>query len=138
MKDQPLIVPAAKIFSFKECLWFLDRGLDDCMHTVLESSVLKLVLINNKKVLLEISAAPEGVKVEVLKGTLPNEEPIVELIKDWFDLERDLTPFYKLLQSDNDLQHLKKNYYGLHIVGIPDFFEVLCWCIIGQQINLTF
>ncbi|GAA5521355.1 hypothetical protein LQ318_06375 [Aliifodinibius salicampi] len=24
------------------------------------------------------------------------------------------------------------------MMGIPDLFEALCWCVIGQQINLTF
>jgi DNA-3-methyladenine glycosylase II len=31
-----------------------------------------------------------------------------------------------------------KDFYGLRLMGITDLFESLCWCIIGQQINLTF
>ena len=31
-----------------------------------------------------------------------------------------------------------ESYYGLRLIGLPELFEALCWCIIGQQINLSF
>ena len=33
---------------------------------------------------------------------------------------------------------LCQKYFGLRLIGIPELFEALCWCVIGQQINLTF
>jgi DNA-3-methyladenine glycosylase II len=45
---------------------------------------------------------------------------------------------YELVKQDAILSELVTRYSGLRIVGIPDLFEVLCWAVIGQQINLTF
>lgn len=59
-------------------------------------------------------------------------------VREWFDLERDLTPFYALSESDVMLREAAHRFYGLRLLGIPDLFEALCWGIIGQQINLAF
>jgi DNA-3-methyladenine glycosylase II len=127
-----------KHFSFRECLWFLDRGLDDCMHTVLKDRVLKLIESDNKPVLIEVSEAGDNLVVAILKGKVKHENAIVKYLEEWFDLERDLNPFYELLQKDKEFSLLLKNYRGLRLIGIPDLHETLCWCVIGQQINLNF
>src|SRR5699024_6970419 len=57
-------------------------------------------------------------------------------IRDWFDLERDLQPFYEIAKQDTLLKPLVIPLFGLRIIGIPDLFEALCWGILGQQINL--
>ncbi len=57
---------------------------------------------------------------------------------DWFDLERDLAGFYQLLNSHKQTKNFPKDYHGLRLMGIVDLFEALSWCVIGQQINLTF
>src|SRR5699024_2824211 len=74
-----------------------------------------------------------------------NEKPeplILQLVgrwvEDWFDLNRDLTLFYKLLDEHAQLSFMVENFRGLRLMGIPNLFEALCWCVIGQQINLTF
>jgi DNA-3-methyladenine glycosylase II len=36
------------------------------------------------------------------------------------------------------LAPLTEKYCGLRLIGIPDFYEAVCWAIIGQQINLDF
>jgi DNA-3-methyladenine glycosylase II len=59
-------------------------------------------------------------------------------INDWFDLRRDLAPFYRLLKKNKQLAFMAGKYAGLRMIGIPDMHEALCWCIIGQQINLGF
>jgi DNA-3-methyladenine glycosylase II len=125
-------------FSFKECLWFLDRGLDDCMHTVVKGGVLKLLEIDGKPVLLKVSDTKDHLVITLLLGRVKNKKVIYDYMEDWFDLDRDLSPFYTLLKKDKDLVFLLNNYSGLRLIGIPDLFETLCWCVIGQQINLTF
>ena len=108
------------------------------MHQVGDEKVRKLFEIDKQLVLLEIGFAEENLTVEILKGELKNQEKINEIVKDWFDLERDLTPFYDLLRQDKDFAFLSKKYAGLRLMAISDLFEVMCWSIIGQQINLTF
>jgi DNA-3-methyladenine glycosylase II len=51
---------------------------------------------------------------------------------------RDLKPFYLKLESHKQTKNFSEKYHGLRLMGIVDLFEALCWCVIGQQINLTF
>lgn len=126
-----------KNFSFQECLWFLDRNYDDCLHEVSPNAVRKALLINKKPTLIEITATDNHLIINVLISN-PPERKIIEFVKEWFDYDRDMTLFYALIQQDSDLKYMATEYDGLRLMGIPDLFEALCWSIIGQQINLTF
>lgn len=130
-------IPIPQNFSFQECLWFLDRNYDDCLHEVCQNSVRKLLLIEGISTLLEISEEDDCLVTTVLIGNA-SENEIVEFVKEWFDIERDLTNFYQLLSQDNELSYMNLDYKGLRLLGIPNLFEALCWSIIGQQINLSF
>ena len=130
-------IPIPQHFSFQECLWFLDRNYDDCLHEVRRDAVRKVLSIENEPTLLEITEDDNQLLINVLVGN-SSEKEIVEFVKDWFDYDRDMTSFYKLLQQDTELKYMVTDYDGLRLLGIPDLFEALCWSIIGQQINLTF
>lgn len=132
-----ILLPSPSQFSFQECLWFLDRNYDDCLHEVRENSVLKLLSINEKTSLIEIKHLENYLHIEVLLGEFEHEK-ICQFVTEWFDLDRDLMPFYHLLAKDDDLKYMVSDYQGLRLLGIPDLFEALCWSIIGQQINLSF
>lgn len=131
-------VPTPPLFSFQECLWFLDRNYDDCLHKVTPNSVLKAVELGGQMVMLEVKAQKDHLQVEILEGTQIAESQVVAYIKNWFDLDRDLTPFYELLAKDAELSFMKDKYNGLMLMGIEGLFETLGWTIIGQQINLKF
>lgn len=131
-----VFLPKPDIFSFSECLHFLDRGYDDCLYTLNDQSVLKPLRINGEKGLIEISEEADALKARLLSGTL-SPATIKQYVTDWFDLNRDLQPFYRLL-ADQQLAWMSQHYCGLRLMGIPDLFEALCWCVIGQQVNLTF
>lgn len=118
-------------FSFKECLWFLNRNFDDCLHTVGPDYVRKAILIKGEPVLFEIG---EGLVTKVLQGAHSPDE----FIREWFDVDRDIAPFYEQLSAYETLSYMSRDFAGLRLMGIPDLFEAICWCIIGQQINLTF
>lgn len=127
-------------FNFGECLWFLDRGFDDCLYRVDKSGVTKLLELTAGLALVRMEKEAGELKVSVLNRSLSPEE-VAELkryLNDWFDLELDLTPFYELIGRDPRLSFMKVDYFGLRLIGIPDLFEAICWAIIGQQINLTF
>ena len=130
-------IPIPQNFSFQECLWFLDRNYDDCLHEVRPNAVRKAIFINNKPTLIEITESDNHLVINVLVGN-NSEKKIVEFVKDWFDYDRDMTIFYTLLNQDTDLKYMALEYNGLRLLAIPDMFEALCWSIIGQQINLTF
>lgn len=140
MSDSCFLLPIPSDFNFAECLWFLDRGFDDCLYKVDKSSVTRAIHLEKGLALIQIEMAEIHLKVSVLNRTLlPMEE--VELKKyvgAWFDLHLDLDPFYTLIAKDPRLSFMKEDYFGLRMVGIPDLFEAICWAIIGQQINLTF
>ncbi|TGN17993.1 DNA-3-methyladenine glycosylase family protein [Leptospira idonii] len=141
MKPVPKFeVKTPKRFKFEECLWFLDRNYDDCLLRIEKGSVFKLLKPKSGKLLVRIFTEKTKLYYEVIKGE-PSQENILFLrdyITEWFDLKRDLTPFYKILNHDPYLSYMTKSYEGLRLIGIPDLFEALSWCIIGQQINLTF
>jgi len=124
-------------FSFKECLLFLDRGLDDIMHRVVGTCMYKPVRLGEDTLTLEIKA--HGDKLQIMtQSSESRRTDILSYVERWFDLRRDLKPFYRLLARDKDLAILKKKYRSLHLIGIPDMFETLCWCVMGQQKNLAF
>ena len=130
-------IPIPKNFSFQECLWFLDRNYDDCLHEVRPDAVRKPIFIDNVPTLIEITESDNQLIINVLVGN-NSEKQIIEFVKDWFDYNRDLSSFYKLLKKDSELKYMTSEYKGLRLMAIPDLFEALCWSIIGQQINLTF
>jgi DNA-3-methyladenine glycosylase II len=134
--DFALTIPP--IFSFRECLWFLDRNYDDIMHRVTETSVIKPFRIGTAVTLVEISEHDRQLLVQHRGGDRFEEALLREQVTALFDLETNLAPFYEHLRDDPDLAYMTADYYGLRLIGIPDLFEALCWSIIGQQINLTF
>lgn len=131
----PITLP--RTFSFKECLWFLDRGLDDLMHKVIIDHIYKACQFGNQIIYLNISANDSELLIQCNSNQIEVQK-VIQYVERWFDLRRDLKPFYTLLSDDEDFAPLATNYRSLHLIGIPDLFEALCWCIIGQQINLNF
>lgn len=139
--QQPVIeVPKPPLFSFNECLWFLDRGYDDCLFQIRDASVTKAIFIENKPVLFRVSEQEEQLHVNIIQGDPSPRGRLIlkDYVMDWFDMHTDLDPFYGLLQKHRKLAYMSTDYKGLRLINITDLFEALCWSIIGQQINLTF
>jgi len=140
MSDKSRItIPFPADFSFRECCWFLDRGYNDCMHTIRDNTLLKALRIEGEATLIRITAGKDCLEVEVGgETTLRRELFVKNFVSAWLDLERDLAPFYQLLGKDKRLAYMGDAFRGLRLIGIVDLFEALCWSVIGQQINLTF
>jgi len=138
MESLKIQIRKPDFFSFGECLWYLDRGFDDCLHEIRDGKLRKLLCLSGQQVLLEISETAKYIVAEVLAGSSPDPQEVEAYIRNWFDLDRDLQAFDVLLRQDADFQFMSDRYRGLRLVGIPDLFEALCWAVIGQQINLTF
>ena len=127
------------LFNFEECKWFLDRGYDDCMHQVLETSIRKLIPTPEGNCLIEVADGDEALEAVIITGP---ESPaavtaVRQYLSSWFDMERDLNPLYDLTHQTKT-SWLTDPYQGLRLVMIPDFFEAISWSVIGQQINLKF
>ena len=133
-------IPLPKLFSWNECLFFLHRGYPEILYTITGQSLRRLVRIDQIPTLLQIEQVDSHLQIEVLSaGSTPSQKGhIKSYVSHWFDTERSLQPFYDLLNQHEGLRSFPEDYAGLRLVGIPDLFEALCWCIIGQQINLTF
>ena len=134
---ETILLAARAPFSFAECLWFLDRQSNDCMHVLGQGSVTKALGLGGRPLLVRVRGNEEGLQAEVLKGRATPAR-LTAYLADWFDLDRDLRPFYRLLRAHPGLSYMARDFKGLRLMGMPDMFEAICWCIIGQQINLAF
>lgn len=143
------IVPAPSEFSFDLCMGFLQRSPRELLHKWDDAGVRKLLRVGDRHVLFELRDATagvnllsgeKGIQVRVLNTTIDDAERAIlaQYVRNWFDLDTDLRPFYSMVSSDKLLGDLVKRYHGYRIVGQPDLFESLVWAVLGQQINLTF
>ncbi|PYF71480.1 DNA-3-methyladenine glycosylase family protein [Pedobacter nutrimenti] len=140
--NSPLILdyPVPPLFSFKECLWFLNRNYDDCMHRISSGAITKAISLPEGDFLIRIAEHRQMIRMEILDGAdIENHREVLEqYLKNWFDLDRDPRPLYELLKKDPQLSYMVTAFQGLRLVSMPDLFEALCWGITGQQINLSF
>ncbi len=140
-------LPTPKEYSFAETLRFLTRNEKECLHTVKGETVFKVLEIDGELVLFSVNFLENNLKITIhtpitSPKSSPQERTLIDFVKKyvlhWFDLEANLTDFYKIAQNDAVLANLCQRFYGLRMVGMPDLFESLVWSIIGQQINLNF
>ncbi len=126
-------------FSFDECLRYLRRSVRENLHRVEDGAVKKVVDHAGASVFISVRAPHSGsLAIDYQSAILSVEPFVLNYVTDWFDLARDLRPFYALAKNDPLLGPAVEQHYGLRLIGIPDLFEALCWAIIGQQINLAF
>ncbi len=139
MNTFSMAVPAE--FSFSQCLDFLNRSPRELLHRSDADSVRKILKIGQQAVVFEIRSGKKNtLSIQILEGTSSPETQtaIMEYIREWFDVDQDLKPFYAMASKDKYLKPLIEKFYGYRIVGQPDLFESLVWAVLGQQINLQF
>ncbi|TFE19647.1 DNA-3-methyladenine glycosylase family protein [Cohnella luojiensis] len=130
-------------FNFQVNLDYLSRSPDESLYRILGGKLYKTIPVGSQTPLFEVSGDESGfLTVRSMDGETPWSVEVVDAIvmyvREWFDLDNDLTPFYSMSQGDALLNGVVNRLYGLRNMGIPDLFEALCWGIIGQQINLAF
>ena len=131
-------------FDFRQNLAYLARSPNECLYRIDGGRLYKAIPIGGGETpVVEIrSDDARTVTIRFLGDSEP-EAPerraaVVRYVRDWFDLDTDLAPFYRLAAEDPLLGPAAEAYRGLRCMGIPDLFEALSWGIIGQQINLAF
>ncbi|WP_074036864.1 DNA-3-methyladenine glycosylase [Exiguobacterium sp. AT1b] len=127
-------------FDFQECLVFLSRSEQEVLHVTTPDTVRKLMRIGERLILIELQEAENHIRVRFPVDEVSNteKERVAREVRDWLDLERDLTPFEAMGAEDELLAPLVEAHRGLRMIGFPDLFEALTWAIIGQQITLSF
>jgi DNA-3-methyladenine glycosylase II len=129
-----------KEFNFDECLIFLGRSNNECLHEIEDKALYKLLKLNDELILIKVTYNDNKIIIE-FPAHKPNKVTRVcaaKYVWELFDLDRDISLFYEAVKNDKVLSVLTNKYYGLRVIGIPDLFEALAWAIMGQQINLTF
>jgi DNA-3-methyladenine glycosylase II len=128
-----------KEFSFSLCMDFLRRSPKELLHQLKDDGVVKALRVGHEVIVFHVGGGV-GLTIRFLtkEPTLPVKEIITRYVVEWFDLETNLKPFYRMAEKDKLLKDLVKKYYGYRIVGQPDLFESLIWAVLGQQINLGF
>jgi DNA-3-methyladenine glycosylase II len=142
-QTQELKVCVPVDFSFKENLNYLSRSTNECLFKIKDKKIYKALPIEQQTLIIEVSGVDSSfITIRILgNSVLPKEsvlEAVLLYVREWFDLDRELRPFYDLAKSDELLEKAVDSFSGLRILGIPDLFEALCWGILGQQINLTY
>lgn len=127
-------------FSFQEILHFLKRSPKEILHKVEGEKVFKLLEVDRHPVLVSLSPSGKNIKVDFLinKANENTKAAVRQYITEWFDLDKNIKPFYALGRKDPFLKSLVKKHFGYRIVGQPDLYESLIWAVLGQQINLQF
>lgn len=132
-----------KEFSFEENLNYLSRNSNECLFRINNNRIYKAIPIGEETGVIEVSSVDEKfLIIRFLGDRKPTSKNIrakvAGNVSEWFDLDRDLRPFYNMAKMDPLLDPAVSSFYGLRVIGIPDLFEALCWGILGQQINLSF
>lgn len=140
MAEGKITISLPKEFSYEHALSFLKRSPQELLHQVKDDAVYKAISIEDCCFVIKIEYQHHELQVEFLNGHPSDRHHsfIVDYIRQWFDLDTDLTSFYQLAAKDSLLKDLVDRYYGYRIIGQPDLFESLAWAVLGQQINLNF
>lgn len=142
--EQYIKLPVPLEFSFKENLKYLSRSTNECLLRIHNNKVYKAICLEDKPYVIEVSedpVTPQTISVTFLGPFISTASHRIEIarhVREWFDLDTDLAPFYEMARQDRILRRAVESFYGLRNMGIPDLFEAICWGIIGQQINLSF
>ena len=143
IEPNKLEIKVPNIFSWDEILVYLNREPNEVMYKINHKTLRRAFKLEEKIYLCDISF---NERKNVIEVTLLNDVHwskieqivVINFIVEWFDLQTDINPFYELAKEDLILNPLMNKFYGLRLVGMPDFYEAITWGILGQQINLQF
>jgi DNA-3-methyladenine glycosylase II len=141
--NDDIMITLPEEFDINANLGYLTRKKNECMYEIENDSITRVIPIEKNWYLVQLNVIDnKQMVVQFLGDSKPTEEwqreEIVNYIREWFDLDNNLIPFYKLAKEDQLLKIPVEKFFGLRVIGIPDLFEALCWGVLGQQINLAF
>jgi DNA-3-methyladenine glycosylase II len=129
-------------FNLDANLGYLERNKNECMFKVENGVITRVVMTRESNRLVQLQALENNQLsvdfIDTIAVTQAELADTTRYIREWFDLDRDLSPFYEKAKGDPLLERPVQEFYGLRVIGVPDLFEALCWGVLGQQINLAF
>ncbi|MFA0960214.1 DNA-3-methyladenine glycosylase [Roseivirga sp. BDSF3-8] len=135
--SKPLITDLnIPLFSFEECIWYIDRGFYDCLHIRTGNAIEKAISTDDGRS-TTFTLEGHGNHLSIICEPEYRQE-VLDYVSIWLDLNREMGSFESLASEEPKFMALYKAYRGLRLIRIPDLFEALAWSIIGQQINLNF
>lgn len=143
MFGEQIIIKTPPDFSFNENLQYLSRSTNECLFHIYEDKIRKAIPLDDYTVLVEIKEQDEQTLIVDFLGntrftTRVTRDQVTAHIIEWFDMNREMQPFYDMARKNSVLQQVVVKFNGLRIIGIPDLFEAMAWGILGQQINLAY
>lgn len=135
-----MLISTPREFSFSLCLDFLKRSPKELLHQIKNDSVVKALRTKEQVVVFDVTSLADGLVIRFLTDEPGPDvrEMVSSYVREWFDVDTDLQPFYQMAAKDPLLKGVISKFYGYRIVGQPDLFESLIWAVLGQQINLGF
>ncbi|MEK0316566.1 DNA-3-methyladenine glycosylase family protein [Cohnella sp. 56] len=143
MKINPSIrLQVPEDFRFEPNLGYLTRSASECLYQIRDGGIYRALPIPGTPIVMIRSAPDRDLVVKFLGAASELADELAPAaaayIRDWLDLDTELTPFYRLAAADPILAAAVETHRGLRLIGIPDLYEALAWGILGQQINLAF
>lgn len=138
-KSYRLAVP--KEFDYQQNLNYLMRDANEVMYQIHEGGITRVIEVGDLPILVRVTFETGELVVTVLNEVTLSQEQVkgmLTYVEEFFDLTRNLRPFYQMTAKDPLLKGLETQFYGLRLMGVPDFFEAISWGILGQQITLRF
>ncbi len=114
----------------------LDRNENEMLHRVHDGVYSKVFLINGELILTRAFERAESIVIDIEGDTDTNK--VLNYYTDLLDINNDISEFYHKLSVHPAFNYMPEAFNGLRVIGVPDMYECICWCIIGQQINLSF
>ena len=133
----------SSIFDWGQIISYLSREEKEVMYQVANDRIKRLFKVENEFYLCTIfyNEPVQGICIQAENQTIFSAEArkvISNFVRDWLDLDQSLDNFYQFAQEDGILAPLVQKFYGLRLVGVPDFYEAITWGILGQQVNLAY
>ncbi|MUG47777.1 DNA-3-methyladenine glycosylase 2 [Paenibacillus woosongensis] len=141
--EMNLLIDVPEPFSFAQNLAYLLRSPNECLYQIRHGRISRALAIGQHTPIIEVSDnGDKSLKVTIKAGTAlisPSlQSEVAKYVREWFDMDRDLLPFYEMAREDRLLTQAVSSFYGLRMIGIPDLFEAVSWGILGQQISLGY
>jgi DNA-3-methyladenine glycosylase II len=129
-------------FDYDENLKYLANAPNECTFYIRGDRIYKALSLGNETPVIEITGNKNNKLIIRFLGDTNSSDKCVRVdvanyVRDWFDLNTDLVPFYELAKTDFLIKQAVYSFYGLRNVGVPNLFEAYGWGIMGQQVNMT-
>src|SRR5690606_31145214 len=112
-----MLIHTPQEFSFEHCLSYLQRSPKELLHNIVDGGVATALRAGNDVVAFSGTGGARRLQVGLLPGepTATAREAVAQYVREWFDLDTDMRPFYPMAQKDSLPKGPVKMYFGYRI-----------------------